>query len=67
MAKNSCETFYDIVERNLYSTMEKLSLDQYSAIKDDFYRENVWAEHVIKQWIAFYFKHGVFPEIKLLF
>ena len=67
MAKKSCETFYDIVERNLYSTMEKLSLDEYNAIKDDFYRENVWAEHVIKQWIAFYFKHGVFPEIKLSF
>ena len=41
MAKKSCETFYDIVERNLYSTMEKLLLDEYSAIKDDFYRENV--------------------------
>ena len=44
--------------------MEKLSLDEYDAIKDDFYRENVWAEHVVKQldcWIAFYFKHVRFP------
>ena len=44
--------------------MEKLSLDEYNAIKDDFYGENFGAEHVVKQldcWIAFYFKHGRFP------
>ena len=64
MAKKSNETFYNIIERNLYSTMEKLSLDEYNAIKDNFVRENFWAEHVFKQldcWIAFYFQHGRFP------
>ena len=69
MAKKWYQTFYNIVERNLYSTMEKLSLDEYNAIKDNFYRENVWAEHVIKQldcWIGFYFKHGRFPGSQLI-
>ena len=69
MAKKSYDTFYNIVERNLYSTMQKLSLDEYNGIKDDFYRENVWAEHVVKQldcWIAFYFKHGRFPGLQKL-
>ena len=28
--------------------MEKLSLDEYNAMKDDFYREKFWAEHVVK-------------------
>ena len=63
-AKKWYQTFYNIVEWNLYSTMEKLSFDEYNAIKDDFYRKNVWAEHVVKQldcWIVFYFKHRKFP------
>ena len=36
IAKKSYEIFYNIVEQNLYSTMEKLSLDEYNAMKDDF-------------------------------
>ena len=56
MAKKSYETFYNIIERNFYSTMEKISFDEYTEIKNDFYRENVWAEHVVTQlhcWVAF--------------
>ena len=44
--------------------MEKISFDEYTEIKNDFYRENVWAEHVLTQldcWVAFYFKHERFP------
>ena len=44
--------------------MEKISFDEYTEIKNDFYRENFWAEHVVTQldcWVAFYFKHGRFP------
>ena len=44
--------------------MEKVSLDEYDKIKDDFYRENFWAEYVVTQldcWVAFYFKHERFP------
>ena len=64
MAKKSYETFYNIIERNFYSTMEKISFDEYTEIKNDLYRENVWAEHVLTQldcWVAFYFKHERFP------
>ena len=33
------ETFYTIIERNFYSAMEKILLDEYDIIKEDFYRE----------------------------
>ena len=52
------------MERNLYLTMEKLSIDKCYKIKEDFLRENVWEENVVTdldRWIAFYFKHGRFP------
>ena len=64
MAKKPYETFYNIIGQNLYSAMEKLSLDEYNEIKDYFYRENFGAEHVVKQlefWAAFYFRYGRFP------
>ena len=59
--------------------MEKLSIDERDKIKEDFLRENFWAENVgtdLDCWIAFYFKHGRFPgsqklilipQVKLLF
>ena len=64
IAKKSYQTFYNIIERNLYSTMEKLSIDELDKIKKDFLRENFWAENVVIDldcWIAFYFNHGRFP------
>ena len=64
IAKTSYQTFYNIIERNLYSTMEKLSIDELDKIKVDFLGENFWAENVVTDldcWIAFYFKHGRFP------
>ena len=63
MAKKSYETFYNVVERNFYSTMNKLSVER-DQIKDDFVRENFWWEGVVPEldsWVAFYFKHGRFP------
>ena len=56
--------------------MEKISLDEYNVIKEDFYRENVWADHAVTQldrWIVFHFQHGrltgsqkliAIPEVK---
>ena len=38
VAKKSYETFYNIIEQNFYSVMEKISLDEYDIIKEDFYR-----------------------------
>ena len=64
IAKKSYETFYNVVERNFYSTMSKLSMDERDKIKDDFLRENFWAENVVTEldcWISFYFQHGRFP------
>ena len=45
-------------------TVENLSAEEFSEIKDDFNRENFWAKHVICQldcWIAFFFSKGRFP------
>ena len=39
IAKKSYETFYNVVERNFYSTMSKLSMDERDKIKDEFLRE----------------------------
>ena len=64
MAKKSYETFYNIIERIFFSTMEKLLLDEYNEIKDDFLRENFWTEKVVTEldcWVAFCFKHERFP------
>ena len=46
MAKKSYETFYNIVERNFLSTMQQLSVDEQTEIKDDFLRENFWWEEI---------------------
>ena len=64
MAKKSYESFYNIVQRNFYSTMQQLSADEQNEIRDDFLRENFWWEDVTSQldsWISFYFKFGRFP------
>ena len=61
IATKSYETFYNVVERNFYSTMSKLCMDECNKIKDDFFRENFWAENVVTElycWISFYFQHG---------
>ena len=45
-------------------TVENLSAEEFSEIKDDFNRENFWTKHVICQldcWIAFFFSKGRFP------
>ena len=39
-------------------------MDERDKIKDDFLRENFWAENVVTEldcWISFYFQHGRFP------
>ena len=44
--------------------MEKNIASRIRYIKENFYRENFWAEHVVAQldcWIAFYFQHRTFP------
>ena len=53
MAKKSYETFYNVIERNFYSTMNKLSVDKCDQIKDDFLRENFWWEGVFGGKVLF--------------
>ena len=64
IAKKSYETFYNVTERNFYSTMQKLSVHERDKIKEDFLRENFWTENVVSDldcWFAFYFQDGRFP------
>ena len=63
LAKKSYESFYNIVQRNFYSTMQQLSVDEQNEIRDDFLRENFWWEDGTSQLdsrISFYFKFGRF-------
>ena len=62
-----CKKTYQILckylEQNLYLTVENLSAEEYSEIRDDFTRENYWAKHVFFEldcWLIFFFK-GRFP------
>ena len=62
-----CKKTYQILckylEQNLYLTVENLSAEEYSEIRDDFTRENYWAEHAFFEldcWLIFFFK-GRFP------
>ena len=69
MAKKSYETFYNVIGRNFYSTMNKLSVDGHNQIKDDFLREKFWWEGIVPEldsWVAFHFKHGRFPGLQKL-
>ena len=65
MAKKSYEIFYNKVQRNFYSTMQQLSVDEQINIRDDFLRKNFWWEDATWQlvsWISFYFKFGRCPD-----
>ena len=64
LAKKSYETFYNVVERNLYSTMSKISIDEREQLQEDFLSKNFWGKNVVVQldsWLAFYYKYGRFP------
>ena len=47
LAKKSHETFYNICTWNFYSAIEKILIDEYKIIKEDFYRDNFWADDVV--------------------
>ena len=52
IAKKSYETFYNVVERNFYSTMSKLFMDERDKIKDDFLRENFGQKMLLQNWLV---------------
>ena len=64
VAKKSYETFHNIIERNFYSAMEKILLDDYDITKEDFYRENFWAKHVVVFGLRFIFSTEDFQDRK---
>ena len=60
----SYETFYNLIERNLFSTMSEISIDEREELKEDFLSKNFYGEIVVVQldsWLAFYYKFGRFP------
>ena len=67
LAKKSYETFYNVIERILYSTMSKISNDEREQLQEDFLSKNVWGKNVVVQldsWLAFYYKYGRFPGLQ---
>ena len=52
MAKRCYQTFYNVIERNFYSTMNKLSVDERDQIKDNFLRENFGGKMLLQNWIV---------------
>ena len=59
LAKKSYKTFYNVIEKNLFSTMSKISIDEREELKEDFLSKNFWGENVVVQldsWLAFYYK-----------
>ena len=63
LAKKSYETFYNVVEHNLYSTMSKIS----KQLQEDFVSKTFWVEDVVVQldsWLTFYYKYGRFPGLQ---
>ena len=47
LAKKSYETFYNVVERNLYSAMSKISNDKREQLQEDFLSKNFWGKNVV--------------------
>ena len=67
LAKKSYETFYNVIERNLYSTMSKISNDECEYLQEDFLSKNFWGENVVAQldsWLAFYYKYVRFSGLQ---
>ena len=44
IAQKTYQSLYKYLEQNLYLTVENLSAEEFSEIKDDFNRENFWTK-----------------------
>ena len=57
--------FYNVVARNFYSTIKKMSVDKKKKeIKEDLIIKNFcWKDCLtnLDSWIAFYYQYGRFP------
>ena len=64
ICKKTYESLYKHIEQNLYSTVENLSADEYSEIRDDFTRQSYWEKHAPFEpdcWLNFFLSKGRFP------
>ena len=49
IAKNTYQSLYKYLEQNIYLMVSNLSAEEFAEIKDDFARENFWAENVVHE------------------
>ena len=64
IAKKAYETFYNIIEKNLYLTATKFSVDEKEKIQEDFQNKYFAGEDSLTNldsWIEFYYHFGRFP------
>ena len=64
IAKKSYETFYNIAQKNLYLTIQKISVNEKNKITEDLKNKIFWYEHALTDldsWIVFYYMFGRFP------
>ena len=67
IAQKTYQSLYKYLEQNLYLTVENLSAEEFSEIKDDFNREKFWAKHCANEldcWIACFFSKGRLPGLQ---
>ena len=56
--------FYNVIEKNLFSTISKISIDEREELKEDFLSKHFRGENVVVQldsWLALYYIFGRFP------
>ena len=64
IAKKAYETFYNIIEKNLYLTIKKISVNGNEKIQEDFQKKYFAGEDSftnLDSWIEFYYHFGRFP------
>ena len=64
IAKKAYETFYNIVEKRLYLTIKKNSVDEKEKNQEDFQNKYFAGEDSLTNldsWIEFYYHFGRFP------
>ena len=65
IAKKAYETFYNIIEKNLYLTIKSFSVDEKEKIQKDFQNKYFAGEDFLTNldlWIEFYYHFGRFPR-----
>ena len=65
IAKKAYETFYNIIEKNLYLTIKKISVNGNEKIQEDFQKKYFAGEDSLTNldsWIEFYYQFGRFPR-----